>query len=443
MSLPTGVSVPSEKFINSLAEEFPNGNRMYKVESGIISRHRRDYLPINCSLSNGSVNDSYLEFVLNSSENEFIDCNAFALEMKIKLQKNAADITPSDNVILIDGAGHRLLSMHSVFINGVPTESNSYYGLCQAVDTYTSMHKSSLSSVGRNMYYQDLEMTIPDTVTAATFGDTALTKTAKEIKSDCTGIIHMMIPIRLNIASSDFYLLSGCSMRIRFDLCNAKLLINAPGTADEFSYSIENVKLWTQKIVPDTAALLSLNRSLFNGKSISYVHERPVVKNFVFSAGHISLNLDNIFNNIVPHMVHMVILKQSAVNGQFNLNGAHFAHCNLTSLRLEINGNTHSAMTFSFPGNVANVFHHTITSLKNDDNLLSLQSFKHGRTIYSWDLRASECSDVLPIEKSANLRINLQASQPLQENYVVFVIGITTGLIEIYGNRVVKTSFLM
>ena len=39
--------------------------------------------------------------------------------------------------------------------------------------------------------------------------------------------------------------------------------------------------------------------------------------------------------------------------------------------------------------------------------------------------------------------INFQADTPVTENYFVFRIGITTGLIEIDNARRVKTSYLM
>ena len=63
--------------------------------------------------------------------------------------------------------------------------------------------------------------------------------------------------------------------------------------------------------------------------------------------------------------------------------------------------------------------------------------------IYQWDLRTSNCSDVLNVEKSGNVRISFQTDKTVTENYFVFVIGITTGLIEIDGARRGKTSYLM
>ena len=440
-SASNGITLPTAKYTNSISEEFPNGNRTYKVETAIASRYMRDHLPINSNLTNGSINDNYIEFVLNSNQQELVDCNSFTLEMKIKITKpDGSALADTAKVNVIDGLGHRILSRCTIFLNGVPCESNSYFGLYNCINTYISMGKDSLSSLGRNMYYKDIKAKIDSKIDATTFANQTDDET--EIENDCKNTLHMMTPLKFNISSADFYLLNGVDIRLRFDLAPAKLILNSYDDVD-YTYAVQTVKLWTQKIIPDPSALLSLNKSLLNNQTIEYIHDRPVIKNFVFPTGQSSLSLDNIFNGIIPQMIHMVFLKQSAINGEYNVNGAHFSHCNLSSLRMEINGNTYASMSSSFPNNIANLFYHTLSNLKDDKNLLSLQSFKNGRTIYSWDLRTSDCSDVLNVEKSGNVRINFQTDIPVTENYFVFVIGITTGLIEIDGSRRVKTSYLM
>ena len=96
---------------------------------------------------------------------------------------------------------------------------------------------------------------------------------------------------------------------------------------------------------------------------------------------------------------------------------------------MEIIGNTFTSMSSSFPNNIANHFYHTLSNLKDDKTLLSIQSFKNGRTIYLLDLRTSDCSDALTVEKSGNDRINFQTDTPVTGNYFLFVNGITIDLI--------------
>ena len=83
----SGVTLPSNNFSSAITDAFPNINRTYKVESGIASRYLRDYLPLNSNISNGNVNDSYIEFLLSGNAQEFIDLNSFAIEIKKKIKK--------------------------------------------------------------------------------------------------------------------------------------------------------------------------------------------------------------------------------------------------------------------------------------------------------------------------------------------------------------------
>ena len=44
------ITLPAIKYKDSISEEFPNGNRTYKVETAIAGRYMRDHLPINSNL---------------------------------------------------------------------------------------------------------------------------------------------------------------------------------------------------------------------------------------------------------------------------------------------------------------------------------------------------------------------------------------------------------
>ena len=78
----------------------------------------------------------------------------------------------------------------------------------------------------------------------------------------------------------------------------------------------------------------------------------------------LSKALDNIFNGIIPQMIHMVFLKQLIKSGEYNLNRAYFSNFNLASLRMEIIGNTFASMSSSFPNNIANTLYHILSNLK-------------------------------------------------------------------------------
>ena len=432
----SGFTLPTTKYVNSISSHFPTPSRSYKVESGLKNRYLRDYLPINASLSNGSVEDNYIEFIINSNNQEFIDTSSFAMEMKMKITKS--DDSPIDGtkkISVIDGLGHRILSRCTLCLNGVPVESNSYFGLYNALKTYTSMPKHKMVNVGRNMFYKDISIPIEDIFTNENL------KNEEDLVGDTS--LHFVTPLHLDISTSDFHLLNSVEMRLRFDLCPPSVLINS-AEAENFKYTLQNVKIWVQKVISQDEALLSLNQSLLSSNNtIEYIVDRPIIKNFVFPAGQSILSIDNIFNSLIPHTLYVFAIKQRSINGAYNQNAAYFTHCNMSSIRMELNGNTISSLTCNFPNQIANVFHNSLFHIKNDDNLLTLQNFKQGRTIYIWDLTSSDCSDDLKIEKSGNLRLSIQLAKPNKENIIIYVVGITSGVVEVDASRRIKTSYLM
>ena len=438
----SGYTIPTNRYINSVSSDFPNSNRVFKVESGITSRYVRDYLPINANLSNGAVDDNYIEFILNSNETEFVDCTSFALEMKMKIVNSIGEKPVIDSKYsVIDGLGRRIISRFTLFLNGVPIESNSYFGLYNTLKTYTSMSKAKLDGVGRNMYYKDLSIPIENKFNNENFPSKS--EFEMGIIEDCKSTLHFMSPLHLDIGSGGFYLMNGVDVRLRFDLSPASLIINSIDNVD-YKYVLQNVKLWVQKVVPHNDALISLNKSLIStNSSVEYLIDRPIIKNFVFPTGQSILSVDDIFNGIIPHMVYIFFINQRSLSGSYDRNGAYFTNCDLSSLRMDLNGNTVTSMSSIFPNQVANLFYHTIFNLKDSKHLLTHQNFKKGRTIYTWDLASSDCCDDLKIEKSGNLRINVQLASPNEENVIMFAVGITTGLIEIDSARRVKTSYLM
>ena len=441
---PTGITLPTVKYINSISEEFPNSNRTYKVESAISNRFQRDHIPINGNLSNQNITDSYVEFILPSNGNNFISTDSFYLESSIRIVKNEDTALDKDcNVTLIDGFAHRMLLRSSLFLNGIPIENNGFYGIYNAVRYYLTSPRVHLPSSGRNSLYKDIDSTIHESsITKNDFDSSKISPLENKLIKECKGPINFITPLNLDISSANFYLLNNIDIRLRFDLSPSSLLINTCDT-EQYKYKIDYMKLWCEKIVPYPSSLLSLNKSLNSGNVIDYIFNRPIIKTFVYPTGHSSLSLDNIFNGVVPHIIYIFFMAQKNLSGSYASNGAYFTNAAIENIRLEINGNTFSSMNASFPNKIAHMFNHTLNNIKGENHLLSLQSFRDGRTIQVYDLRNSDCEDVISIEKTGNIRVNIQSAKPLTENLMTFVVGETSALIEVDGQRRVKTSYLM
>ena len=75
-----GLTVPTPKYVNAIDENFPNTRRVFQVEGAISGKYSFDCLPVYGNISNGSVSDSYVEFIVSSSNNEHVDGNSLMLE---------------------------------------------------------------------------------------------------------------------------------------------------------------------------------------------------------------------------------------------------------------------------------------------------------------------------------------------------------------------------
>lgn len=444
MSFPSsGVTSPTSQYVNSISEFFPNPNRVYKIEGSFIGKNHYDQLPSNANLRDMSISDSYVEFLIPASQDEFIDLSSIVIEMMIKVtMADGKDIDPATHISAIDDIGERILSSSSIFLNGVQVENNSNFGLYNTIKTYFSMGKEDMETFGRNMFCKHYKDKIPKVFDANSIKNPPSAEAS--IIATCRDVIHLMTPLKLDIATGDFYLLNAVDMRMRFQLASPSVVLNSSSGLD-FTYGIRSAKLLCKKILPNPPALLALNRSLVNDKmkTVQYITERPIIKEYIFPANHNSLNIDDVFHGIRPHKVFLFMIDQNSLNGSFSQNAAYLEHLNVGNLTLEVNSMVHSSIKLEFPNKITNGFYHTLSNLKGEKNLLTYENFKKGRTLFCWDLTTSDTTDTLNVEKKGNIRISLQTDVAVPQNTSVYIVGITNGVVEIDGNRRVKCNYLM
>ena len=437
------VSVPVHHYVNSMIEEFPRQNKVFKIEGTIANRYTRDFLPVNSRGVSGAIEDSYIEFVLNSSELEFFDLESLVLEARLDIEKeDKTALKATDTFTIVDGCGDMLLEKSTVHLNSVPVENNSYYGIYNLIKTYTEMSKNDLLTIGACIGYKSLDLKPVDTLTTAT--DALDTNHEQAIRQRCRTGFHLSIPIKVDICSSKQFLLNGVEIRIRFDLASPKKIINSSDAAAAYRYTLNGVRLYAQKLVPYTSAINSLNKSLSVQSSfIPYLFERIVGKTYIFPTGHSMIGLDNIFNQHLPSKAYLFMIKQSAYNGAFAQNSAFLSSLNITSLVCEVNGNNVVSLKTEFPNFATNAYYQTIKNLTSDQNLLTLQNWSRGRTVHVFNLDPVISSDTISLERNGNFRLNITCSQALTQNYIIFVLGVFHGNVEVDILRRVKADFLI
>ena len=440
----TGLTSPTARFSLAIDDSFPTPNRQHKIEASIANKYITDFSPLNANLQSGHLNDSYIEYFLPPTSEEFYNFNEIALELKVRfLKEDGTPVDNTDNISFIDGISDRIINRHSVFMNGVQVEGQSYYGLVQSIKKYTSLNNDTLYSRGWLLGYKSLYSSTQRVYDAAYFGNDGGCEQERDFIAAAKNTCHFMAPLNLDIASANTYILNGVGVRIRLELAPPSVVINSSDNS-RYRYRIEMSKLWVEKMTPIPSALISLNKSLTQpAKSIEYLFERPVTKCIIFPSQHRNINVDNIFNDVIPEKIYCFMIDQTALNGSYTYNAACFPHCSIRSVRLELNGNTIANISCNFPHEFSQLFYQTLTALNTDNHLFTYSNYKNGRCIMAWDLANSNTHDTVNVERRGHLRLSIELAQALATNHALFIIGITNGVMEISSSRRVSTNYLL
>ena len=439
----SGFEVNSDSYEMGVIDMFPCINKKYLIESTIESKFDKNYLSTNSTIYNGRIDETFIEFHIPGSDNEMIDLRSLTAEVKIRVRKaDGTALAAGDHVTLVDGFFHRMFQSTSLFLNGVQCEGNSYAGLLNNLNVYTTMKSSDLNSIGLNMMYKSLQTTIPDTMTAANFTNNNTNETW--IQESTRDGIHMMGSLNFDVGGSNSYLLDNVDVNIRLELAKPSVVLLTDDN-EEYIYIVESCTLWCEKVIPHPTALLALNKVLTdNNDSIEYMFVRPIVKTIVFPTGQNSISIDSPFNGVIPHKLVMFLVDQSAHNGAYKRNPNYFQHNGITDVVVDVNGNCISNIKSSFPRECAQAYHQTLSALgmRDSSHLITRQNFAAGRTIFVIDTRPTETEGVINLEKTANMRITVNCDDPPTSNKILFLVGYTQGVIQINSVRRVTTNYL-
>ena len=434
----TGDNIPVSSYTVGVTESYPNVNRQRIVESSINSKERIDVLPVNMGI-NHRLTDKYFEFRIPGTVGAFIDLTSLLIEMKLVLkQKDGSELPDTLNIGVVNGLSNTLFKSVSVFINDKMIESNPLFNYTSYLKMLMNINKDNLKSFGKCGFFHDdansgtvTKTYIPDTFTSSTNLENKL---LTDLRSQG---IDICFPLLLDSTSLDMYLLDAVDLRIRLEMANNSWLLNSDQDLSQVNLNVEKAKLWVDRVIPHYNAMMALNQAL-NVKPIEYVFQKTLQKTYVVGSSENSIMIDQPFGMVIPEKMQMVIVNMNAFSGRGNLNGLYFDHGNLDSLYLTVNGNTVYNLQTNFPFNYSQPYFETLKSIGlTRDHMITHESFKAGRTVFSFNFVHETVEETLPVESSANLRITLTFKRNLTSPHTIILFAETTGLLTIDHNRVV------
>ena len=435
----SGDNIPVSTYTVGITESYPNVNRQRIVESSINSKERVDILPVNMGI-NHSLTDRYLEFRIPGTVGSFVDLTSLLLEMNLCLTLNDGNVIPNDlNVGLVNGISNTLFKAISVFINDKLVESNPLFNYTSYLKMLTNINRDNIHTFGKCGFFHDDAN--GGTVTK-NYQDTTFTtnsnlehKLLNQLKS--RNGIDVCFPLLFDSNSLDMYLLDGVDLRIRLEMANNNWLLNSNGDVSEVSLNIRKAKLWLDRVLPHYNAMMALNEAL-SVKPIEYVFQKTLHKTYVVGSNENSIMIDQPFGLVIPEKMHMLIVNMNAFSGRSSLNGLYFEHANMENLLLTVNGNTIYNIHTHFPQSYTQTYYETLKTIGlNVDHMITHESFKAGRTVFSFNFIHETVEETLPVESSASLRINIKFRENLTAPHTILLIAETTGLLTIDQHRIV------
>ena len=434
----SGDNIPVSSYTVGITESYPNVNRQWIVESSINSKERIDFLPVNTGI-NHKVTDKYLEFRIPGTVGAFVDLASLLIEMNLNISMSDGSDLPDDlNIGIVNGISNTLFKSISVFINDKMVESNPLFNYTSYLKMLTNVNRDNVNSFGKCGFFHDdaNNGAVTQTYVATTF--TTVTNIEHKLLSSLKGSgVDVCFPLLFDSSTLDMYLLDGVDLRIRLEMANNNWIFNSNADISQTVLNINTAKIWLDKVIPHYNAMTALNEAL-SLKPTEYVFQKTLHKTYVVGSNENSIMIDQPFGMVIPERMHLIIVNMNAFSGRSNLNGLYFKHANLDNLHLTVNGNTLYNINSNFPNSFSQSYYETLKTIGlNVDHMITYDTFKAGRSVFSFNFVHESVEETLPVESSANLRINLKFKENLTDPHTIILLAETTGLLSIDQHRIV------
>ena len=431
----TGSKIPVSSYAAGITELFPNINRTRIIETSVNSRETIDYMSSNSSL-NQRISDKYIEFRINGSPGKFLDLSTLTLEMKITFSKGNAKVPDDLNMGVINGLSNTLFKSVNVFLNGRLVESNPMFHYTSYIKMLKEVKVTDLNSLGTCAYlFDDFSSEVTNEYTAATFTNQNKIEKKNMPILKAKGV-EICFPILLDISTLDMFLLDNIDLRLRLELANDSFILHSDGAAEEISISIDNAKLWIDRVTPQSNAMTALNESL-QKKSMEYLFDKRLVKTYIIGTNESSLVIEQPFNNTIPEALTLCFIDNRNFSGDYKRNPLYFPHCNIKNINISVNGNPIYNINSDF-GNgygIRNYYESIKSNGVDNGGLLYYNAFKNGRAIFTFNFVNEDLREAIPVELNANMRISITFKENLANPHIVMLIAETMAILSVDHER--------
>ena len=434
----SGSRIPVGKYVAGVSDSFPRVGRTRIIESAIAGREKVEFLPINLS-SDRTIDGRYLEFRIPGIVGRFLDLSSTALELKLSITSNGtAKLKADENATIVDAPVNSIFRAAQVYVGDRLVESNGFYNYSSYIKLLSTFKKANLDTIGKLGYMNPNYESETNNYTSTNFPGTNAENLNRINELKDTGI-HLKFPLCLDVGTLDHFLLDGIPLRIRLELANNAWILATAKEDARYVLHINDAKLWLDKVIPQPNALTSLNESLSRpGKVINYVFNRTLTRTYALPANQNSIVIDLPWGQVIPDKLYIAIQDLQNYSGAYNKNALFFQHAQLERLQVYINSVPIRSLQANFPNGIAQLYFDTLNSIGVlSDTLVTHKAFKDGKTFFAISFDQEDLKNVIPIEKSGNLRIDLTFGEAVDRNRIIFLFGDSVGILGVDIDRLV------
>lgn len=382
---------------------------------------------------------SPIEFLVSSSESEYVDLSKTYILVKAKIVNangtNLADDAPVSTTNLWLHSMFNQVDMQLQDTNITPSNSNTYPYRAY-LETLLSFGKDAKDSqLTAALYYPDLAGHMDAT------GNTSGFARRQEFIAESASV-DMIGKLHLDMMYQERYLLNGVDIKLRLIPNYDKFCLMVAGNADEPKVVLEKVTLIVRKVGLNSAVQLAHMKAL-EESTAKYPIRRVDCKTFNINTGSRNETKPNLFNGQCPKRIVIGFVKNSAFNGHYNQNPFNFEHFNLEAINLTVDGQQvmGKPLTLNFGVNdyiegFATLF--TGTAMMNEDsgNCINRTSYRAGYTLFAFDLTPDmEETGLVQLIKQSVVSLDLKFRTALAQTVNCIVYAEFENLIEIDERR--------
>ena len=381
------------------------------TQVAIDSTYEVEYRP------SASLESSKVHTIEVPASKDFTDLSETMLHLNFEIL-DAADIKVTTDVVKgVENFGNSLFDQVDFFIGTVNTS--------QATNMY---HYQS--------YLEDLLFRHPTTADKGRYDSSVNLKNTMEL----------YFRLHLPMCTQDKLLLNGLPLLFRFTRSKEKFPLLCSSTI-EYKIKITHLSLHMKrvKLFPDAQAGII---SALKASPAKYFITRNDTKSFSLSKGVQTVNIENIFNGILPRRVIVGLVDEAAFAGNYK-DPYNFEHANITHISLNVDGVTHPSIPYqpNFPDNCMREFVNLFRVLGQDEGVpqieMSYATFKESKTLFAFDLGGGLGAETgaLSLLKRGAVRLEIRFKEATTKAYKIVFFGQFDNLITIDNDRLVTLDY--